>query len=209
LIAPFEPSVRTFGSMPRLAPLCERVARRGDEHELVVGELPPREPVVVRDAPGDRHVHRVVEHAPEHHLAVAHLEADLHVRMALAKGLDQLRDEVLAGRRDGADAERGRLLLGGLPRRPDALLEQAEHVGGVGDVGRTARRGAQRSAGALGQANAELALEGRHRGRDGRLGDHELLGGGGDRAAAYDGQEGDQLGKSHGHASGPMYRAKA
>ena len=113
---------------------------RRDQHELVVGEVHTVEAVVVRDAPRDRHVHLVVEHALEHDLAVPHVERDLHLGPALAEGLDQLRHEVLPRGRHGADAQRVRPRLLRLARRPRSLRQQPEHVARVGRIRLTRRR---------------------------------------------------------------------
>ena len=230
MIAPFEPSVSTLGSIPRLgqellaeracsrAGLAEepgprgqlldrdpaapgqRVAGGGHDHELVVREVHPHEPVVVRDAAGDRHVHVVVEHPLEDQLAVPHVQADLEVGPALAERLDQLRHQVLARGRDRADPQRVRPRLLRLTRHAGPLREQAEHVARIGRV-----RGARgcRTHGApepLGQLNAQLPLERRHRSGHRRLRDHQLLRGSGNRPAPHDGEEGNELRKRHRHA---------
>ena len=181
------------------AALGQLVAGRGDEHPLVVHEGAPRQPAVLGHSAGDGDVDVVVGQALEDVGAVADVEADLELGMQLAEALDERRDEELARRRHRADAQRAVPAVGGLARRAAALVEQPEHVGGIRRVGGAGRRRAQRAPRALGQRDAELALERGHRGRHRGLRDHELLGCGGDGSAPDDGQEGDKLGESDRH----------
>jgi hypothetical protein len=115
--------------------------------------------------------------------------------MPLAKRLDQLRQWILACGGHGADPQgvwlEHRPLTGG----EGALLEQARHIARLRRIGRG--RGTQRAARPLGQFDPKLALEDRHCGRDRGLGHDELLSGGGDRPAAWHGQEGHELAKGY------------
>ena len=125
--------------------------------------------------------------------------------MELSERLDQLRREVLAGCRDGADPQGVSLGGGGFAGGAAALLEQAEHVGRVAGERDPGWRGPQGPTRALGELDVKLALERpdgcRHRG----LGDHELAGGRGHRAAADDGHERVQLGEGYSHATNQIH----
>ena len=94
------------------------------------------------------------------------------------------------------------LLLGarGHPARDlGALLEQADHVGGVARVLAPGGGGPHAAPGALGQLHAQLALERGDGGADARLRDVQLLRRRGHRAVPHDREEGGELGVSNGH----------
>ena len=99
--------------------------------------------------------------------------------------------------------------VGRLARGARALLEQAEDVGGVRRVRGAGGRRAQRAPRALGQRDAQLALERGDGGRHGGLRDDELLGRRGHRSAPDDGEERHELGEGHGHATAAKHIAKA
>ena len=81
----------------------------------------------------------------------------------------------------------------GLARGAAALLDQPEHVGGIGPERLAGGRQPDAAADPLGQVDAELLGERGHRGGDRRLRDHELLGGRRHRAFAGDGEEAGEL----------------
>ena len=134
------------------APLGQRVVRRGDEHDLVDPERLADQPVVVRHAPGDRDVGPVLEQPREHLAPVADVQVDVELGMRVAERADERRDDVVAGRRHRADAQRRAAALDCLARRAPALLEQPEHVRRV----RRERR-ARRSSGAARGRRARAA----------------------------------------------------
>ena len=123
----------------------------------------------------------------------------LQLGAVLAEVLDQGRHEVLAGRENGAEAQPLLSPGGDPPRGLGALLEQADDVAGIAGVLAAGRGGPHIATGALGQLDAQLALERGDGGGHARLRDVELLRGGGDRSVANDGQKGGQLSMSNGH----------
>ena len=159
--------------------------------------------------PGDGDVRAVLEQPGEDLGAVADVQVDVELRMAVAERADERRHDVVAGRGDGADAQDRPRAGGALARRAAALLEQAEDVRGVRREGAPRRRRPQPAAVALEQLGAHLALERGHRGAHRRLGDEELLGGRRDRAAAHHREERRQLGQGDGHEVSDRQRCAA
>ena len=119
--------------------------------------------------------------------------------VALREGAHERRHEGLGGGRDRGQAQTAIREVGGLARGAPALLEQPD------DVGRERReRGAgggraDAAALALGDRRAQLARQRRDRGRHGWLRDDELVGRGGHRSPAHDGEEATQLRQSYRH----------
>jgi hypothetical protein len=135
----------------------------------------------------------------KHLLAVGDAEADVQLGPVLAKVLDQGGHEVLAG---GENGRKTKALIGASRHAPSdlgALLEEADHMARVAGVLPTRRGGPHIAPGALGQLDAELALERGDRGADARLRDVELLRGRGHRAMPHDSEKRGQLSMSNGH----------
>jgi hypothetical protein len=114
-------------------------------------------------------------------------------------GPDQQRRQVLAGgvHRDQADLRVLRVsrLLGCV----SALLEQADHLGGVGGECLASPGQPYAAAMPLEQRRPQLAGERRDRGRDGRLADQQLPGRGVNAAGAVHRKEGADLTESDRH----------
>ena len=154
----------------------ERVVGRDDQRELVRQERLAGDALVLGRPAGDRDVDLVLEHAVEDGRAVRDLEGEVDLGVQRGEGAQQRRDDELGGGRDGDDPQAAHRDVGGLARRLPALLDQPEHVGGVRPERLAGRGQPDPAPDALGQVDAELARERRHRSRDRRLGDVELLG---------------------------------
>ena len=131
--------------------------------------------------------------ALEHCLAVGDLQQDLGAGLELAVGLDQRRDQILAGGVHGDHADPRPPLAVGFERSLAALVEQAQDLRRVRLESGAGLGQADAPALALDELGAELTSERGERGRHGRLAHVQLLGGGLDAARAGDGQEGPEL----------------
>jgi hypothetical protein len=143
----------------------------------------------------------VAQQQVEHLAAVADAEREPHVRMRLRERAHERGHEGLGGRRHGRDPQHALVDLRRLARLAPAGLEQPDDVGRVRGEGAAGRRRSHAAPGALEQRRADLVRERGDRRRHGRLGDHELIRGRRDRAAADDGQEAAQLRESNRHLS--------
>ena len=176
----------------------ERVVGRCDDDDRVVEESLGRERIIGRPTT-DRDVRPMRPQALEHALAVAHVDGERDLRMVRVEGLHELRRDVLAGGRHGADPQLRSRPVRGLTRRPGALIQQAD------DVGRVRREHPARGArthvatDALCQVDSQLAPERGDGGRHRRLRDDQLVGCRGHRPRPDDGQEAAKLSDGYSH----------
>ncbi len=133
----------------------------------------------------------------DHVAAVAHLEQHLHSGLVFAVGLDQPRQQVLAG---GVHGDHVQPLAAGVDHGVGCgatLVEQAEHRLGMRQVGPPRGREPAAAAVALQQLDPELGRERRHGGRDRGLRHPQPLGGALHAAAVGDCDQRTQLRDRH------------
>ena len=175
-------------------PSPEAVARRADEHDLVVGERLEANGTMTWSGAHDPELEPSLGDQLDDGPGVVHLERDAHPWMSVLELAEELRhdDRGWPGRR--ADRQRARELALALGDDvvEQLLLEREQPLRATVEAhSRFGRLDA--TAGAVEELRAEALLERAHLQRDGRLGDTELVGRVGERASLDDRAERRQL----------------
>ena len=176
------------------------VARGRDHDEFVLARRNRSKARTLRRPPGEDEIDFPMREQIPHAFVIANVEHDLDPGLALAETAQDVRHDVLRGRRDGGHPQapdrlgpgRAHAFLGFRKEREDApavLLERP-----------TRGREANAAAAALDEGDADVALQRRERGRHGGLRNDEMLGRFANRTEARDLEKRPQLGERNHNA---------
>ena len=168
-----EPASRTSHVARASGPVPN--ASRRDDDEFVRARRERAEWGPVWRPPGEDEIDLPVSEAVPDVRVITDVELDLDARLSQAKTLQELRDEVLRGRRDRRQTQPARSGLGQLAGALAGLVDEREDPAAV-EFERAASSGQAHSATiTLGELGADRALQAGKRRGDGRLRDDQRI----------------------------------